>query len=109
MKIPPKQLESTKRCLHHLVDERTSALWASYGDEDISVDEQDREDIEKIQTVADVLEWLQNQGSQKTLVEWASCLDPLDQFAIPGKEYPDERDEGAFRDYLRTTYGVNPQ
>jgi hypothetical protein len=36
-------------------------------------------------------------------------LDPLDQFAIPGKEYPEERDEGAFRDYLRTTYGVNPQ
>ncbi len=66
MKIPPTQLESTKRRLHHLVDERTSALWASYGDEDISVNEQDREDIEKIQTVADVLEWLQNQGSQKT-------------------------------------------
>ena len=37
MKIPPPQLESTKRRLHHLVDERTSALWASYGDEDISV------------------------------------------------------------------------
>jgi hypothetical protein len=99
MKIPPTPLESTQRRLHHLVDERTSAPWASYGDED----------IERIQTVADVLERLQNQGSQKTLVEWASSLDPLDQFAVPGKEYPDERDEEAFRDYLRVTYGVNPK
>jgi len=99
MKIPPTQLKSTQRRLHHLVDERTSAPWASYGDED----------IERIQTVADVLERLQNQGSQKTLVEWFLCLDPLDQFAVPGKEYPDERDEEAFRDYLRSTYGVNPK
>ena len=109
MKIPPTQLESTKRRLHHLVDERTSAPWANYSDEELSMDEQDREDIERIQTVADVLEWLQNQGGQQTLVEWASCLDPLNQFAIPGKDYPDEGDEEAFRDYLRATYGVNPK
>ena len=71
MKIPPKQLESTQRRLHHLVDERTSAPWASYGDEDISVNKQNREDIERIQTAADVLEWLQNQRGRKL---WASGL-----------------------------------
>lgn len=109
MKIPLNQLESIKRSLHHLVDERTSAPWANYSDEELSMDEQDREDIERIQTVADVLEWLQNQGGQKTLIEWASCLDPLDQFAVPGKDSPDEEDEGAFCDYLRVTYGVNPK
>jgi hypothetical protein len=109
MKIPATQLESIKRRLHHLVDERTSAPWANYSEEELSMDEQDREDIERIQTVAHVLEWLQNQGGQKTLIEWASCLDPLDQFAVPGKEYPDDRDEEAFRDYLRKNYGVNPK
>jgi hypothetical protein len=106
MQIPPAQLESTKQALHNLVDERTSAPWADYSEEDLNTDEQDRDDIERIKTVADVLDWLLHQGRRTTLVEWASCLDPLDGFRVEGKEYPDETDEGAFRTYLRETYNL---
>jgi len=106
MHIPSERLESTKRALHNLVDERMSAAWADYSEEDLNTDEQDREDIEHIKTVADVLDWLLHQGRRTTLVEWASCLYPLDGFRVEGKEYPDETDEGAFRDYLRQTYGL---
>ena len=109
MQIPPEQLGSTKRTLHNLVDERTSAPWADYSEENLGTDEQDREDIEKIQTVADVLEWLQHQGGRTLLVEYASCLDPLEGFKVEGKDGPDESDEDAFRDYLKTTYGLQPR
>jgi len=106
MHIPPEPLESTKQALLNFVDERTSAPWADYSEEDLNRDEQDRNDIERIKTVADVLDWLLHQAARTTLVEWASCLDPLDGFRVEGKEYPDETDEGAFRDYLRQTYGL---
>jgi hypothetical protein len=39
-------------------------------------------------------------------VEYASCLDPLGSFKVSGKEWPDEDDEEAFRDYLSETYGI---
>lgn len=106
MQIPPDKLEWTKRALDNLVDERSSAPWADYSEEDLSRDEQDREDIEKIQAVADVLEWLQHQGGRTLLIEYASCLDPLGGFKVEGKEDPDEDDEDAFRAYLKTTYSV---
>ena len=106
MQISPDQLEFTKRALHNLVDERTSAPWADYSEEDLNTDEQDRSDIERIKTVADVLDWLLHQGRRTTLVEWASCLDPLDGFKLEGQQYPDEKDEQAFRTYLRETYSL---
>ena len=109
MRIPPAQFEFAKQVLRDLVDERTSAPWADYSEEDLSRDEQDREDIEKIQTVADVLEWLQHQGKRTLLIEYASCLDPLGGFKVEGKDGPDESDEDVFRAYLRTTYGVGPR
>ena len=68
MQIPPAQLESTKQALHNLIDELSSAPWADYSEEDFSRDAQDLEDIEKIQTVADVLNWLQQQGGRALLV-----------------------------------------
>lgn len=106
MEIPAHRLSSIKRSLHRLVDERTSAPWADYSEDDRQRDEQDREDIEKIQTVADVLNWLQQQGGRALLVEYASCLDPLGGFKVEGKENPDESDEAAFRDYLKETYNL---
>jgi len=106
MHIPPERLESTKQALHNLVDERTSAPWADYSEDDLNSDEQDRDDIERIKTVGDVLDWLLHQGRRTTLVEWASCLDPLGGFRVEGKECPDEKDEEAFRTYLRETYNL---
>jgi hypothetical protein len=106
MDIPEHQLSSIKRSLNHLVDERTSAPWASYSGDEHAIDEQDREDIERIKTVADVYEWLRDQGRQKSFVEWAHCLDPLDGFEVEGKNSPDEKDETAFRAYLERTYGL---
>lgn len=107
MLIPPDRLEWTKRALHNLIDERSSAPWADYSEDDRDRDQQDREDIEKIQTVVDVLKWLQQQGGRTLLVEYASCLDPLGGFKVEGKESPDESDEKAFRDYLKNTYGLS--
>jgi hypothetical protein len=106
MKIPEDQLESTKECLRHLVDERTSAPWASYSGDDLAIDEQDYEDIEHITTVLDVFLFLRDQGRREYFVEYASCLDPLGSFKVSGKEWPDEDDEEAFRDYLSETYGI---
>ena len=106
MQIPPAQLESTKQALHNLIDELSSAPWADYSEEDFSRDAQDLEDIEKIQTVADVLNWLQQQGGRALLVEYASCLDPLGGLKVEAKVNPDESDEAAFRDYLRKTYNL---
>ncbi len=106
MKIPDDQLESTKQCLRHLIDERSSAPWASYSDEDLATDDQDYEDIERITTVSEVFMFLRDQGSREVFVDYASCLDPLDGFEVYGKEYPDEDDEEAFRNYLSETYGI---
>ncbi len=92
--------------LRCLVDERTSAPWASYSDEDLEHDQQDYEDVEKIETVLDVLRFLRDQGSQNLFVEYASCLDPLGGFKVVDKECPDEEDEEAFREYLTATYGI---
>ena len=104
MQIAPDQLEFTKLARHNFVDDRTSASWADYSEEDLSKDAQDREDIERIPTVADVLEWLQHRGGRTLLVEYASCLDPLGGFKVEGKEDTDESDEKTFRAYLKNTY-----
>jgi hypothetical protein len=107
MNIPEDQLKSTKKALHHLIDERTSAPWATYDEDDLSTDEQDHEDVDQIETVLDVLKFLRDQGSRTVFVEWASCLDPLNRFEVEGKEYPDEEDEFSFRKYLMKTYGIS--
>ena len=104
--IPQALLPAIKSALNRLVEERTSAPWASYSEEDLELDAQDREDIQSIRTVADVYEWLKEQGRQTAYVEWAHCLDPLQGFRVKGKEWPDEKDEIAFRDYLKATYGL---
>ena len=106
MKIPDNEIESTKQCLRRLIDERTSAAWALYSDEDLETDNQDYEDIESIETVFDVFMFLRDQGSVGSFVEYASCLDPLGSFNVVGKEWPDEDDEEAFRNYLTETYGI---
>jgi len=106
IEIPQARLPVVKSALNRLVDERTSAPWASYSAEDLALDTQDREDIERIRTVADVYEWLKERGQQTAFVEWSHCLDPLQEFRVEGKEWPDENDEAAFRAYLRQTYGL---
>ena len=106
MELPADLLESTKTALRHLIDERTSAPWASYSDEEVARDDQDYEYIEKIKTVFDVYQFLRDQGAQTIFVEYASCLDPLGGFKVMGKEEPDEDDEKAFRAYLTKTYGI---
>ena len=106
MKIPKDELEATKQSLRHLIGERNSAPWASYSDDDLASDEQDYEDIERITTVLDVLQFLRDQGEREFFVEYESCLDPLGNFKVLGKEWPDEDDEEAFRDYLSETYGI---
>ena len=70
------------------------------------MDEQDYEDIEKIKTVLDVLHFLVNQGDRTCLIEYSSCLDPLDKFE---GTFGDDRDESNFRVYLTSTYGINPK
>jgi len=106
MKIPANQLESTKTALRYLIDERTSSPFGGYSDEELSRDDQDYEDIERIETVIDVYRFLRDQGDREYFVEYASCLDPLDGFQVEGKECPDEEDEEAFRAYLTDTYGI---
>lgn len=107
MKIPVEDLPSTIQALRNLVDERTSAPWAAYSEEDISTDDQDLEDAEKVKTVQDVYNWLRDQGSRTCFVEYASCLDPLNEFKIEGKEEPDETDEKTFLKYLRDKYNLS--
>lgn len=109
MIIPADQLESTKTALRELVDERTSASHGDYTDEEIAKDDLDLGDIEKIRTVHDVFMFLRDQGERDVFVEYASCLDPLDGFKVDGKEWPDEEDEDAFRQYLTKTYGIAPK
>jgi len=106
MEIPADQLEGVKTALDHLIQERTSAPWASYSDDELNRDKRDCEDIEGIKTVRDVFEFLRDQGGQTVFVEYASCLDPLGGFKVDGKEYPDEEDEEAFRSYLVATYNI---
>lgn len=106
MKIPADQLESTKTALRDLIDERGSGPWGEESDEELGQDQQDREDIDRIETVRDVYRFLRDQGDRTVFVEYASCLDPLDGFKVEGKEWPDEEDEEAFREYLTATYGI---
>jgi hypothetical protein len=106
MEIAKDRLTAIKQSLHNLVDERTSAPWASYSEDELARDEQDREDIERIKTVGDVYQWLRDQGGRTTFIEWLHCLDPLNGFKVDAEGPPDERDENAFRRYLRATYGV---
>ena len=107
MKIPEQDLESTVSVLRSLVDERTSAPWAEYDDDDLSMDNQDYEDAESVRTVLDVLRWLRDQGSRRELVEYDSCLDPLGNFDI--EDVPEEEDpEMVFRKYLSQTYSIDP-
>ena len=109
MKIPPDELESTKDSLRRLIDERTSAPWAEYDDDELSQDNQDYEDIDGIETVFDVLMFLRDQGGRTVLTEYNSCLDPLGKFEPSNGEYVDESDEVAFREYLSKTYGIDPK
>jgi hypothetical protein len=107
MTIPEDQIDDVRQQLTWLIDERTSAQWASYSDEEIESDQQDLEDIQNLKTVLDVLRFLRDQGDRTCFVEWASCLDPLSRFVVDGKDDPDAEDETAFRDYLQRTYDIN--
>ena len=104
MNIPEDQLESTKRMLRYIVDERTSAQWASYSEDELGMDEQDYEDIEKIQTVQDLADILLDQLSRDCLFEYSSSLDVLGKFK---ERFGDERDEAEFRKYLVNTYKID--
>ena len=104
MNIPEDQLESTKRMLRYIVDERTSAQWASYSEDELGMDEQDYEDIEKIQTVQDLANILLDQLSRDCLFEYSSSLDVLGKFK---ERFGDERDEAEFRKYLVNTYKID--
>ena len=109
MTIPEDELAQIRQQLTHLIDERSSAPWASYDDDEMQTDEQDLEDIQSLKTVLDVFQFLRDQGGRTCFVEWASCLDPLSRFVVDGKEDPDAEDETAFRDYLQRTYGISPR
>ena len=103
MKIPEDKLESTKRMLRYIVDERTSAPWASYSEEELAMDEQDYEDIEKVKSVQDLADILLDQLSRDCLFEYACNLDILGKFK---ERYGDERDEKEFRKFLNKTYDI---
>lgn len=107
MTIPEDQIDDVRQQLTWLIDERTSAQWASYSDEEIESDQQDLEDIENLKTVLDVLRFLRDQGGRTCMVEWVSCLDPLGGFVVKGKEDPEPEDETAFRDYMLRTYSIS--
>ena len=66
--------------LRCIVDERTSAPWASYSEEEIAMYEQDYEDIEKIKSVQDLADILLNQLTGDCLFEYSSSLDVLGKF-----------------------------
>jgi hypothetical protein len=103
MKLPPKILERSKRSLNHLVDERTSGL-GGYTAAELAMDEQEREDIDRIQTVADVYNWLRFQGQQDEFLVWIDILDPLEQF--DDSRISGANEETAFKAYLKSTYGA---
>lgn len=108
VKIPAKDLESTKMALCHLISERSSAPWATYDDDDLSQDEQDYEDIEGVESVLDVYRFLRDQGDREIFVEYATCLDPLGGFQLKDGVDPNDDDERAFRKYLQKTYKIPP-
>ena len=89
--------------LRCIVDERTSAPWASYSEEEIAMYEQDYEDIEKIKSVQDLADILLNQLTGDCLFEYSSSLDVLGKFK---EKYGDERDEAEFRKFLNKTYDI---
>ena len=89
--------------LGYIVDERTSEPWANYSEEELAMDEQDYEDIEKIISVQDLANILLDQFSQNCLFECACSLDILGKFE---EKYGDERDEKEFRKFLTETYDV---
>ena len=68
------------------------------------MDEQDYEDIEKIQTVQDLADILLDQLSRDCLFEYSSSLDELGKFK---ERFGDERDEAEFRKYLVNTYKID--
>ena len=106
MKIPEDQLEGVISALCYLVDERTSAPWASYGEDELSMDQQDYEDAQSVRTVLDVVKWLRDQGGRTDLIEYSSCLDPLGKFDV--EKVPDDKDhEEVFRKYLVETYDID--
>lgn len=107
MTIPERQIDDVRQQLSWLIEERTSAQWASYDDEEIESDQHDLEDIQSLKTVLDVLRFLRDQGGRTCMVEWASCLDPLGGFVVEGKEDPEPEDEKAFRDYMQRTYSIS--
>ncbi len=106
MTIPEDQIDDVRQQLTWLIEERTSAQWASYDDEETESDEQDIEDIQSLKTVLDVFRFLRDQGGRSCFVEWASCLDPLGGFVVEGKDDPGPEDEEAFRNYLQQTYAI---
>ena len=59
------------------MDERTSAPWASYSDDEHGMDDQDIEDAESVKTVLDVLKWLRDQGGRTELNEYSNCLESV--------------------------------
>ena len=108
MKIPKDHLEDTINSLRYLVDERTSAPWASYSEDELDMDDQDIGDAEGVRTVLDVVKWLRDQGGRTDLIEYSSCMDPLGKF--DEENVPDEIDaEVYFRQYLVDTYNIDPK
>lgn len=104
--IPESRLSEIKISLRQLVQERTSAPWVGYGDEEVAQDDYDLDEIEGIRSVGDVVRFLGDIFPEAPLIEFRSCIDYRDGFSVEGKEFPDEEDEDAFRDYLEKEYGV---
>jgi hypothetical protein len=108
MKIPARQLKRTKTALRNLITERGSPPWP-WGDggsaEELRKDQQDLEQIDRIETVRDVFQFLREQGDRTVFVKYASCLDPLGGFKVEG-EVDLKEDEEDFREYLTATYGI---
>ena len=111
MKIPARQLKRTKTALRNLINERGSNRWPwPFGDggsdDELRKDQEDLEQIDRIQTVRDVFRFLREQGDRTVFVKYASCLDPLGGFKVEGEVGLDKEDEEDFREYLTATYGI---
>jgi hypothetical protein len=111
MKIPARQLKRTKTALRNLINERGSNRWPwPFGDggsdDELRKDQEDLEQIDRIQTVRDVFRFLREQGDRTFFVKYASCLDPLGGFKVEGEVDLDKEDEEDFREYLTATYGI---
>jgi hypothetical protein len=108
MKIPARKLKRTKSAFRNLITARGFEEWAWGGggsDEELKKDKQDLEQIDRIETVRDVFQFLRDQGDQTVFVKYASCLDPLGGFKVEG-EMDLKEDEEDFREYLTATYGI---